>query len=549
MKKLVMALVPALMFGCGGPTDANGDGIADGIQDPNNVSVVVPATPKGTVSGQVLTAQQKPLAGATVTLTVGSSTAAKTATSDDSGNFTFQDVPAGAQVLLTFSKDGFASLRASSIVPDSAGNVPINNGNASFGPVLLSELNSQVKINLVGPTGRPAEGAKGTLEVDPTGTVLFGLSEQTTSKVVVEAVADAQGVLTFDKVPSPTEAYRLGAVYKLSVAAMDTNGDGVFETGGLVTSYYAQTLIQTGAVRTESLPYGYNAVGALAVSYSSLASLKGPSSPVFNMIKPGESIYIVFNQPVQSSSIIVGLTDEYGKENLGISKSLASGGTVLTLTPSQTIQAGREYNLYIRAVALNGSSGGGSSFNKTVAFFGGDPSSPQPISIDASARFWDTGVWNGTTYVGKNNNQLDSGELVFFSFNQVMTHYGSAQLQAFFDMDINNATTPVTGEWNPTDPNNAGFGVDAAEPPISGLDPAPVFSGIPASGYTTRYLFTYGNGSTTYKSLNAGTTPYQMVFAFSKILTPSTDGYQSSWGVPQPTNINVSVTLTAIPSK
>src|SRR4051794_36963796 len=83
MKKLVMALVPAMMFGCGGPTDPNGDGIADGIQDPNNVSVVVPATPKGTVSGQVLTTQQKPLVGVAVSMTIGSAITSKVATTDD----------------------------------------------------------------------------------------------------------------------------------------------------------------------------------------------------------------------------------------------------------------------------------------------------------------------------------------------------------------------------------------------------------------------------------------------------------------------------------
>ena len=88
MKKLAMALVPFLVVGCGAE-DANGDGIADGIQDPNNVSVVVPATPKGTVSGQVLTTQQRPLVGASVAMTIGSATVAL-ATTDESGSFTLQ---------------------------------------------------------------------------------------------------------------------------------------------------------------------------------------------------------------------------------------------------------------------------------------------------------------------------------------------------------------------------------------------------------------------------------------------------------------------------
>ncbi|MFL5345525.1 MAG: carboxypeptidase-like regulatory domain-containing protein [Hyalangium sp.] len=558
MKKLVMALVPALMFGCSSPEDANGDGIADGVQDPNNVSVVVPSTPKGTVSGQVLTTQQKPLGGANVSLTVGSSATAKTATTDEAGNFTFQDVPAGAQVLLTFSKDGFASLRASSVVPDSAGNVPINNGNASFGPVLLSELNGQVKINLVGPTGRPAEGAKATLDIDPAGTVLFGLSEQTSSKVVVEAVADAQGVLTFDKVPNPIEANRLGAQYRLSVAAMDTNGDGVFETGGLVRVYSSQTLITSGTVKTESLPYGYNPpAGTLAIDYSNVAALKGSSYlPLFNMIKPGENIYIVFNQPVQSSSVIVGLTDEYGRESLGISKSLASGGTVLTLTPSQAIQAGREYNLYLRAVALNGAASGGSVYatSPSVAFFAGDPANPLAISVE-SVKFQESGT---------NNGLIDNGELVYVNFNQVMTARlaTSSYAYVFVGADLNNSGKigDAPGERDPSTGKilsaTSGFLLAPAEPtaPIATKNPPekPVFP-FNTSGYTTRFRFQYTPPAlpttpTTYTPFNP--TSNIPIYILYSALTPTSDVYESGWGVPQTSDVTISgssVTPIAVP--
>lgn len=547
MKKLVMALVPALVFGCSSPEDTNGDGIADGVQDPNNVSVVVPATPKGTISGQVLTTQQKPLVGATVSLTVGSSTTAKTATSDDSGNFTFQDVPAGAQVLLTFSKDGFSSLRASSAVPDSAGNVPINNGNASFGPVLLSELSGQVKINLIGPDGRPAVGAKATLEVDPAGIVLFGLSEQTSSKVVVEAVSDAQGVLTFDKVPSPIEANRFGSQYRLSVAAMDTNGDGVFETGGLVRNYAASTLITSGTVRTEALPYGYNPpAGTLGIDYSNVAALKGGSSlPIFNMIKPGENIYVVFNQPVQSSSIIVGLTDEYGKENLGITKTLASGGTVLTLTPSQGVQAGHEYNLYLRAVALNGAASGGSVYSTApaVAFFGGDSGSPQAISVE-SVKFQESGT---------NNGLIDNGELVYVNFNQVMVaRLSTTPAYVFVGADLNNSGKigDAIGERDPSTGKilsaTSGFPLSSAEPtaPIATKSPPekPVFP-FATSGYTTRFRFQYTPPAlpttpATYTPFNP--TSNIPVYILFSALSPAADVYESGWGVAQLSDVTIS---------
>jgi hypothetical protein len=540
MKKLAMALVPFLMVGCGDPEDANGDGIADGIQDPNNVSVVVPATPKGTVSGQVLTTQQKPLVGASVSMTIGSATV-QPVTTDQDGNFSFKDVPGGAQVLLTFTKDGFASLRASSIVPDSAGNVPINNGNASFGPVLLSELNGSVKFFLIGPDGRPAANAKGTLDVNPAGRVLFGLSESTTSRVVVDAVSDNNGLITFDKVPTPIELSRLGGSYRLSISALDTNGDGIFEAGGYVNSYPADTLIKDGTVKTERLPPAYSPGENLAVRYSSLGRLQpgnGSTTPQHNMVKPTDNIYILFNQPVQPSSVVVGLTDEYGKESLAVSKEVTSGNTVLTIKPGQSLSPGREYNLYIRAVPLAG--GDAFSTSPTVAFFGGDSASPPAIAVE-NVKFQE---------VTTNNGLIDRGENVYVNFNQVMTaNLNSQYAYVYVGLDLNGSGKigDATGERDPATGRSTGVGFPLAdfEPlkPIATRTPAedPVFP-FAASGYTTRFYFTYlppATPAATYVSLQPGTS---LFIHFSK-LAPSIDVYESGWGVAQTADITVNGSL------
>lgn len=552
MKKLAMALVPFLVVGCGGAEDANGDGIADGVQEPNNVSVVVPATPKGTVSGQVLTTQQKPLAGASVTMTIGSATVAPVVT-DEGGNFSFKDVPGGAQVLLTFTKDGFASLRATSVVPTTAGNVPINNGNASFGPVLLSELNGSVKFNLIGPDGRPAANARGTLDVNPAGRVLFGLSESTTSRVVVEAVSDNNGLITFDKVPTPVELSRLGGSYLLSVNALDGNGDGIYESGGLVIPYTASTLVTQGTVKTEQLPPAYNPGTSLAVKYSSLGALQPTNlqvKPQHNMVKPTDGIYIVFNQPVQASSVVVGLTDEYGKESLAVSKDVTGGGTVLTIKPGQALSVGREYNLYIRAVPL----AGGEAFttSSTVAFFGGDLSSPPAISIE-SVKFQE---------VTTNNGLIDRGEAVYVNFNQVMTPLlsnpasAASYAQVYVGLDLNGSgkVGDATGERDPSTGRSTGVGfpLQMVEPnrPIATRTPAedPVFP-FGASGYSTRFAFIYAPPATpaaTYVSLQPGTS---LFIHFSK-LTPSVDAYESGWGVTQSADITVNgslITPIAVP--
>lgn len=551
MKKLALVLVPFLvLLGCGSedPTDANGDGIADGVQDPNNVSVVVPATPKGTVSGQVLTTQQRPLTGVNVAMTIGSSPTPKTATTDEGGNFTFQDVPGGAQILLTFSKEGYAPLRAFSTVPTTAGNVPINNGNASFGPVLLSETNGTVKFALISPTGRPAAGVKASLEVDGAGTVLFGPTASVSSTVVAEAVSDAEGVVTFANVPPPAEIDRIttASAYKLVIYAHDENNDGILESSGRVLFYAGSDLITGNNAKPVALQFAYSPTTQLAIDFSNMAALRSGSTfsalPQFNTLKPGDSIYIVFNQPVQSSSVIVGLTDEYGKEVIGINKTPANGGLVLTLAP-QNIQPGKEYNLYLRAVSLSG----GTSLSKTVSFFGGDPAQPQAINIEATVRFWDIG---GVAAGTRGNNQLDNGEYVSISFNQVMKFFGSTYAQVYFDRDLDGTTTAVTGEWNPNNTTITGFNLLPYEPQtfVTGLptDPIPVFGGIPASGYSSRHFFQYGGGTGTYISFNAANT-VPLVFAFNRIQSPQTDGYESIWGVPQTANISVTATLVAIP--
>ncbi|HLL00760.1 MAG TPA: carboxypeptidase regulatory-like domain-containing protein [Myxococcaceae bacterium] len=549
MKKLVMAaVIPVLAMGCGDEmVDANGDGIADGVQTPDNVSVVVPAKPRGTVSGQVLTTEQQPLVGATVTLTIGSTIASNTATTDQSGNFSFKDIPGGAQVLLTFSSPGYASLRAVSTVPNEAGNIPINDGNASFGPVVLSRTNGTVRFSATAPTGRPAEGVKASLEVLNAGTILFGPTTQVTSTVVAEATADAQGVFTFNNVPPPAELDRLRGTYRLIIHAHDANGDGVLESNGETQDYSGEDILTGANAKPLALSYTY-APTNLRVNFTNLTAIRGGSrAPQFNMIRPGDSIFIGFDQPVQPNSVVVGLTDEYGNSNLSISKAFSTGNTVLTLTP-QGIQPGKEYNLYYRAVTTTGSSSNGN----TVAFFGGDPASPPAISID-NVRFQESGT---------NNGLIENGESVYVTFNQVLfprlNPFSPQLAYVYVHADLNNSGRlgDATGERDPltgrTAGPNSGFPLVSDEPtaPIATKSPAerPVFP-IGTSGYTTRFRFVYSPPQLPtglYTPLNP-TSNFPVFIHFSN-LSPTTDAYESGWGVPQMADITINgSSITPIP--
>src|SRR5882672_6429655 len=105
----------AALAACG-PKDANGDGIADGVRDPTQVTLVAPSSPIGALTGQVLNTRLAPLSDVSVSVTPGGLKAA----TDGEGNFAFDKLPGGAKVLVTLSKPGFATVRTSATIPGEA---------------------------------------------------------------------------------------------------------------------------------------------------------------------------------------------------------------------------------------------------------------------------------------------------------------------------------------------------------------------------------------------------------------------------------------------
>ncbi|RKH47463.1 carboxypeptidase regulatory-like domain-containing protein [Corallococcus sp. AB050B] len=530
-KQVLMAVLPLMVWGCGDPTDADNDGVADGIRDPNNVSVVVPSTPKGTVSGQVLSTTLQPIADVQVAMTIGSQPTGKSATTDASGNFVMTDVPAGAQVLLTFSKSGYSTLRATSTVPSSAGTVPINNGNASFGPVTLTQLNGSLSVTVVTPQGRPAVGAKGVLEVDKAGSVILSNYDQANSvvsKVYVEATADANGVMTFNGIPAGIELARLNGTYNLWIAPMDSNGDGVVDTGGYSQSYSGSSIVTTQSTYLAQLAYSKpSGTGNLSIMGGNVGSLRGETDPLRNMVRPGEPIYVYFNQPVQPGSLLVRLTDEYAKESLPVTASVNVGGYSATINPaSGIVQEGKEYNIFVRAVSAEG----GTNISQTGFFFGGDQTAPRSVSI-TDVRYQET------SSIAPASTQLNSGETVYVTFSAPIKALLGSTVQVFFneDLDGNGGLGNVQGEVG----NASGFLLSSAEPvaPYVVSTPAekPVFGIIPST-YSTRYSFTY-SGANFFSQQQISSLKFKV--EFSKLIQQgATDAYETIWGQPLNEDVN-----------
>lgn len=543
-KHLVFAVLPFLALGCGEDLkDENGDGIADGVREPDTVTVVTPATPKGTVSGQVLTTDLRALGEVAVEMTIGSSAEPVATTTDAKGNFEFKDVPAGSQVLLTFTRSGYATLRATSTVPSSAGNVPINNANASFGPVTLTQLNGTLNFIVVTPQGRPAAGARATLEATPAGSVVLFNNENTPrvlSSVVVEATADDNGVLSFTGVPSAQELARLtNGQYRLWVSPVDLNNDGTPDTAGFANTYSGEAVVQNTTTRLINLLYARGSQGGnVFVENSNVGSLRGASDfdPLRNMISPSEPIYLYFNQPVQQGSLLARLTDEVGRESLAVTATVSNNGYTATIRPSGTLQPGREYNIDLRAVSAEG----GSIFTRTGFFFTGEQTSPQSVSI-AEVRYQETSTTAPTA------TQLNPGERIYVSFSAPIarTFNSASHVHVFFDANIADASATslnVIGDVPGELGNPVGFDLFIDEPfaPLQTRTPAEtsVFPLI-GSNYSTRYSLIYGGAF----ALNPST--LRVSVAFDKLGSRGISGtYESIWGQPITSNLAVSTVAT-----
>ncbi|MCY1073671.1 carboxypeptidase-like regulatory domain-containing protein [Archangium lansingense] len=550
MKKHWAVVLPLLVVGCTPPEDKDGDGIVDGVRDPDSVSVVVPANPKGTVSGQVLNTRMVPIQDAAVKLTIGSATAEKPfeAKTDASGNFLITSVPAGAEVLVTISKEGHATLRASALVPSHAGNIPINNGNANIGAIALAETQGSVSFTLLTPSGNPARGAKAYLEATPAGTIAYnGGTASAVSSVVVAADANNLGVVTFSNVPAPAELARIGGVgdaaggYRLWVDPVDTNGDGIIDAAGYAKKIDASTLMVSGGSQLLRLPAPRNDAGdgsqvsgfqLIATNVPSLnyvkladvdpakAQMELQKKPMRNLIKPGEPIYLGFSQPVARESLLAIVTDEHGRDKYDVGVTSSAAGDVYSLQPPFSIREGQEYNIILRAT---------SAYDGTVHtwkgfFISGDPNTPRPLGI-ASAVFKD-GV---TGTVGT----LDPGECIIFSFTQNVTSMPAAQLDVL--VSTGEASPPSFKAIAAAPPNsNACFGETSTRFPIDTVN---------FNDATTRFYFSYSG-----PAINLAATPVKVKADFTKFQSTDLSQYfETAWGGPVSSTTIIESTLTKQP--
>ncbi|MCU0695788.1 MAG: carboxypeptidase-like regulatory domain-containing protein [Myxococcaceae bacterium] len=512
IRTLTAAAVAALVACAPPPTDTNKDGIADGVRAPDTVTAIAPATPTGTVTGVVMNTKFAPLADANVTLVLGTGFTAAIRSGGD-GAFRFDKVPAGANGQVIVSRDGFGTVRTPVTVPASAGNVPLNDGNANAGLILLVELSGSVRYQVQTANGRPARGVRALLEVSPAGFVGTGGQGFGTpaGQLSFEGQADDNGTISFMNVPAPSELARVstGTNYTLIVGGLDEDGDGDVEFNGIVDQRSGRDFF-VGGVPTLRMSDNRTA-GPPAIVATNIESLNDVLSPARNMLKPTDSVWVVFNQPINDKSLLVRATQEDCATV--VPTSVVVRGNVLQINASGNgWTLGEKHNLLIRATGLE-AAGATATASFTGFVFGGDPAMPRsPMAVTFSFR----------RAMGNMSQNVRDGDTLFITFDAPLKP-GTSQafFQYGFDLNQMNGTNPMDfGEFG--NANGFAFSPDEATADPAGMNPF----GCKVSTFTRRFRAT-----ASMLPLNGVPSSTQMRVVFP-VAGSGQAGWQTLWGQP-----------------
>ena len=373
MRKIGLGLSLCLLA-CGTDlSDEDGNGVADGILTPNNVSVITPTTPRGYVAGQILDANTKqPLSSANIRLFGGGIDVPLE--TDQDGYFQHGPVPSGSLYSVNVSKTGYTEATLTGIfINPSAGDFPLDNGGVFLGPISLIPSDGTVSVQVVSYTGQPISGAQVTVETS----VAYYSSTSARGTTVSEGATDENGLATVAGLANLINLpprQRTNTSFVVTVAPVDLDADGVFDLAGTVMTMGAGDVYERRAPSIVVLraPQEEQALQIIASNVDRLVPGRNPQSPT--VLAPDETIYIVFNQAVAGAdSFLVELVDETGDNVIATTVSIGALGNVVQLGHDTRFAAGQEYNLRLLARTADGEIG--SSLQVAAPFFGrGDPS-------------------------------------------------------------------------------------------------------------------------------------------------------------------------------
>ncbi|MBK6686962.1 MAG: carboxypeptidase regulatory-like domain-containing protein [Deltaproteobacteria bacterium] len=464
------ALAVPLLFlaACSGDegTDADGDGIADGINEPNNVTVIAPTKPTGYVAGEVRdAATDRPLVGATVKL-IGGGIEGE-GTTDDLGTFRLGPIAAGATFAVRITAPGKVEANITGLsIDDAAGNFPTQNGAIYVGPVSLIGDDGKFAVMVVGEDGTPVDGASVAIETAASHFVAGvarsgGIARGETD---VDGLAEVEGLPNVFALPPRLEA---AAALTIQVSPVDLDGDERADLDGAVLAIGGREA--RSQAQTPVIVLRRPGAQALLVVASNIPGLAG-TTPAQPAILPAvdSNLRIVFNKPIDRDSVLVDLRNEDATDTILTAEVTSGLDNVLTIDPAENLTPGQEYNVAVRVHSKDSSPT--EVLQLAAAFFVAD-NRDTPIVV--AGRFADL---NGDQLWGTGN------DVLYFAVSQPVGRAAANPAfvaEVWVNADLNGDA--VVGNAQGELPN-AG---QPYPPPLllNAAEPAPG-NGAPGSGYT-----------------------------------------------------------------
>jgi hypothetical protein len=484
------SLAAVALAACGStPEDTDGDGYADGVFAPNNVTVVTPVKPTGFVTGAVVDfTTGVPLPGASISLTGGGQLL--TVTADAQGAFVFGPLPA-TRYALRVTVGGYDDALLTQVdIPAAAGDFPTENASVFVGPVGLLPTTGQLVVQLVSDRGVPVAGARVAVET----AVRFYVDGTARSSSVRRGESDPTGRLALTNLPDVRALPPRLADHSALVVTIDpTDLDG-----DMVPDLRGRTVALTGAeVRAAARPFTIvldaDDPGAFQVIASTLPRFRTPALTTPSIVDSGTPIRVVFSRPLDRDTIVVDLRDESGEVAIPVTTVLGALGNSVELTPMSALAAGQEYNLALRVRTAPG-----------LVPAGLDLAAPFFVRAEASQGLTAVGNFvdaNGDGAWGTGN------DFVRMVLSRPLGRVGAGfQAEVWLNLDLNGSM--VVGDAQGELPMAGGAYPPAL--PVASAEPASG-NAAPASGYT-RFLTQLGLGLPVPRGAADGAVQFELRF-------------------------------------
>ena len=314
-------------------------------------------TPVGSVGGVVFDAVTEAainpdLTAVNVSIIAGSTP--QTTTTNQGGRFFFDEVSASGNVVVLVEAEGYFSAEMVGAFVNAAGNFPVDNSILSFPPIALIPVAADpLGIRLITEDGLPATGVFLTLRTQVRYLAFADGEYEPMGDVVVSATTDQDGKASFAGLPDfLVLGDRVEDAMTLTIPPVDVDGDGNYDyEGGSRLVYFFNA---EGPERTVVLETGAEFTGALEIEASNLQELEGGSNDPPGTISPSGPIYVLFNLPVESGSLLVRVVDELDENTVEVNHTL--DGRFMTINFPTPLAEGAKYHLAIHAMTNVGDS-------------------------------------------------------------------------------------------------------------------------------------------------------------------------------------------------